>query len=501
MFCIKRLIIFTFFLMSWGTAFTQGRSNLWLLGYDSGSGAGWGGTRIDFSSGIPNVSYEFRTMNFTQCNASISGVQGNLLFYTNGVYVANANNDTMSNGGDLNPSSYTTSFSSIGLQIAQGDVIIPDPGDSSQYYLFHQTAYYLASIGDYKSLELYYSIIDMDLDGGLGEVVQKNVIIINDTLNIGCLTACKHANGRDWWIICHKGVGSGIYTLLVTPGGISGPYLQNAGSYIGPNDWTWQSCFSPDGKKYASFISTDTLDVFDFDRCSGILSNALSICINDSQYIRGVAFSPNSRYLYASSMYFLYQLDMFAPDIPLSRTTVAVYDGFYDSIPVLETAFYLAQLAYDSKIYLNSGNGTHYLHVINSPDKPGMLCNVTQHSLILPTYNRYSIPNYPNYFLGALGGSVCDSLPTFIHNKPNPDIFLKLFPNPVSNSFVIHYLLPPNNSGMVEIFNSLGEKIYDQTLPAGSTLQKIDEVDLSKGIYFLQITCGEKINAIRFVKE
>jgi hypothetical protein len=55
-------------------------------------------------------------------------------------------------------------------------------------------------------------------------------------------------------------------------------------------------------------------------------------------------------------------------------------------------------------------NGVRYLHVINNPDLPCPACNIEQHGVHLPTYNAASLPNFPNYRLGPLDGSPCDSL-------------------------------------------------------------------------------------------
>src|SRR5690348_5118369 len=77
----------------------QGISNLWMMGYSSGTMyPQYGGTNIDFYSGYPDTFKINRNMNFSDCNANISDSNGNLLFYTNGAYIANTNNDTMLNG-------------------------------------------------------------------------------------------------------------------------------------------------------------------------------------------------------------------------------------------------------------------------------------------------------------------------------------------------------------------------------------------------------------------
>ena len=119
---------------------------------------------------------------------------------SNGVWIANANNDTMLNGSGLNPGAYT-SANSNGLLIPHANVFLPFPGDSNRYVLFHHTA---QNNGLYNIVyEVLYSVIDVTLDAGLGAVIQKNQLAFTDTLNWG-ITACKHANGRDWWIVLQK---------------------------------------------------------------------------------------------------------------------------------------------------------------------------------------------------------------------------------------------------------------------------------------------------------
>ena len=183
---MKKSLLVLFFSLTVHNSSAQGINNLWLLGYNGSSGIPWGGTNIDFSSGSPVISYVNRSMNFSTSNGVISDSNGNLLFYTNGVYIANAQNDTMLNGGGLNPSSYTTSYGYLhGLSIAQGDLIIPFPNDSTKYYLFHLTI----DNGGALTYYFYYSIIDMTLDNGLGGVISKNNILLSDALIPGAVTA------------------------------------------------------------------------------------------------------------------------------------------------------------------------------------------------------------------------------------------------------------------------------------------------------------------------
>ncbi|MBK7430835.1 MAG: hypothetical protein IPI62_07835 [Bacteroidetes bacterium] len=70
-------------------------------------------------------------------DASISDLNGNILFYTNGIYVANALHDTMANGNNMNPSPATAMTRDHGMPSYQGAIVIPDPLDTMQYYLFY----------------------------------------------------------------------------------------------------------------------------------------------------------------------------------------------------------------------------------------------------------------------------------------------------------------------------------------------------------------------------
>ncbi|HMX40726.1 MAG TPA: PKD domain-containing protein, partial [Saprospiraceae bacterium] len=61
-------------------------------------------------------------------------------------------------------------------------------------------------------------------------------------------------------------------------------------------------------------------------------------------------------------------------------------------------------------------NGIRYLHVIDQPDEAGTACGFRQQGIELPTVNQSSIPNFPNYRLGPLDGSPCDTLG--LDNRP-----------------------------------------------------------------------------------
>ncbi|MFN8143801.1 MAG: T9SS type A sorting domain-containing protein [Bacteroidia bacterium] len=504
LYCTKCILLgFWLVLISKPTSSGQGISNIWVMGYESGF-AGYGGTNIDFYHGYPDTSYVYREMNFRMTSSCISDSLGQLLFYTNGGYIANRNNDTMLNGDDINPGNYANDWKSRGFRITQGALTIPIPGNSTGYYLFHETIYeieitFMNYI--YQPKELYCTKIDMTLDSGKGAVVYKNVPVISDTLLVGGITACKHANGRDWWLICHRYDSDIWYTLLITPYGIDGPFVQHAGPYIyqGGNG---QSVFSPDGSKFVRNTATENLDIYDFDRCDGLLSNWVHIDFQDTTNDAGASISPNSRYLYTSEYPRVYQFDLQSTNIGASIDTIATYDGFYDPIPLFETSMYLHHLANDGKIYINTGTSTQWMHIINHPDSAGLACDLQQHSFKLPTVNAFTIPNYPNFFLGAEGGTICDSLITGIPGAvPHTEAELFLFPNPVRN---LLYVTTGRSSAFNEIrvFN-----LFEQIIQApiheiqNGAYQEINTSSLTPGVYLLELISGKGKAVRRFVKE
>ncbi|MCB9294600.1 MAG: PKD domain-containing protein [Lewinellaceae bacterium] len=173
-----------------------------------------------------------------------------------------------------------------------------------------------------------------------------------------------------------------------------------------------QALFSPDGTKHIRYNGISDQEgeyttIYDFDRCTGELSNFRQFNYPQGGPAGGAAFSKNSRYLYTTSSIYIYQYDLWADDIEASRTLIAEYDGYLNFLP---TTFYQAQLGPDGKIYICASNGVRSLHVIHNPDAACPACGVEQHGIALPTYNAFSIPNQPNYRLGPIDGSPCDTL-------------------------------------------------------------------------------------------
>lgn len=468
------------------------------MGYNGWFGPPHGNPEINFITGTPLISYLQLEMEFRHTHANISDDQGNLLFYTNGYYIADATHDTMQNGSGINPGAYAN-YVPDGFLIPQGALIIPKPCSSSVFYMFHNTLDNHPSPGAYSKY-FYLTIIDMTLNGGLGAVTVKNHILISDSMNTGKITACKHANGRDWWVICHQLNTSRYFKLLVTPYGLPTVTTQD----IGLTRWmdAGQAKFSPDGKKFAYYHYFDGLDIFDFDRCTGDFSNPTSD--TTLPYIQGnvgLEFSPNSELLYIMNITEIYQYNLIDTNILASKQIVATYDNFFQpGIPNLGVYLCYPQLAPDGKIYFTSGNGTTYLGVINYPDSLGTACDVAQHSVLLPAYYFNTIPNHPNYFLGADSGSVCDTIVTTVNVFEPTEIKIKTFPNPNNGIFTLGFPAQ-KEQGVLEIYDVLGNLILKENVAQWSQYKRINISGANTGIYLCKISWGERSANVKVMKE
>jgi hypothetical protein len=96
----------------------------------------------------------------------------------------------------------------------------------------------------------------MAQDSGRGAVTLKNIQLNNYPADDG-ITAIKHGNGRDWWIISRRSdtVNDEFYEYLVSPSGISGPTNIHAGSFVNGNNY-WNSV-AKSGKKFVAYEPPD----------------------------------------------------------------------------------------------------------------------------------------------------------------------------------------------------------------------------------------------------
>lgn len=457
---------------------TAQRSNQWMLG--------WIG-KMDFNSGSSQYSLYSDTIFINASNAGICDTNGQILFWTNGGAIFQNNRDSMQNGS-LFHFPFSQSYAQIGMINLQGALALPLPGNANLYYCFYTSIDLISTAPTLYQLmtSIFYSIVDMSANGGLGAVI-SNSQFLEDSVHWGNMTAVRHGNGRDWWLVSHEYNTSNLFTWLISPQGISQVSKIQAG--IVPSYQRYgQMTFSSDGNYFAQTAAQSlpvvSLTVYEFDRCLGIFTQIKSDVSTDLNSLRaGCQFSQSGRFVYKSTYHNMYQYDMLAPNFAASKVLIGSYDGTYAPF---EADFNLMQRAADGKIYCHARNGNWTLHVINEPDSAGMASNFVQNGFwpaAGTSLNIVSLPNMPNYELGPLVGSPCDTL-TDVTEINVTSTGINIYPNPTAGSLGIQ--LPTNTTGKVrfELVDLLGRKVYLQDFINRSKMQTILlPTEITNGVY------------------
>jgi hypothetical protein len=232
----------------------QKEANIWYFGEQAG---------LDFNGGIPTALLN-SAMNKDEGCSSVSDSNGNLLFYTSGINVWNRNHMQMPNGFGL--AGHESS--------SQAALIVPKPGSNTLFYIFTTDAFFYAN-------GLKYTVVDMSLQGGLGDVISKNTPLHTPTTEK--LTAVKHANNTDIWVITHGANSATFNAYLVTAAGITPPVSTTIGAIHSGGGTTGTlnaiGCMkaSPDGTKLAlALYNMNLAELFDFNASTGVVSNLTS---------------------------------------------------------------------------------------------------------------------------------------------------------------------------------------------------------------------------------
>lgn len=312
--------------------------------------------------------------------ATISDIYGNLLFYTDGITVYNQDHLIMENGNDLlgDPSS------------TQSALIVPNPGDPSIFYIFTVDTKISEEDGD-EDKGLNYSTVDISLNGGKGEITQKNMPLLVDCSEK--ITAIvKNCSEQSIWLITlasADGLGKTFNTyhaFEIKTSGVIQPSVKSTFNNLNIGDSRGYLKISPNGTKLAVANMSDGLFIYNFDAISGNVSNQEMINISGSNHAPyGIEFSSNNQYLYThvsndivsetGNSSSLLQFDLTAVDISNSQVILDKRELFRGAL----------QLGNNGKIYrtnaLHYFQGTPFLSVINNPNQKGLAANY-QHKAI-----------------------------------------------------------------------------------------------------------------------
>lgn len=464
----------------------------WTIGYDT-SWLDPGGDVIlmDFNQSPVSVNTIKTVDKFTSLSSvsTMSDASGKLIFYTSGCYVVNAAHEIMENGDTISPGIIQDYLCPGGRGgNLDGAISIPWPDSPDLYLLF---------INDYQSnlipselyggaRHLHFNVIDMRKNGGLGAVTLKNQVAIKDTMAGTSVEACRHANGRDWWILIPKSISNCYFLLLVTPDGVGTPKMVCTGNPFGRRDDGGQAFFTPDGKKFIRYNQFYGVHIYDFDAESGELSNEKWLTIDELQPdYGGASCSPNSRFLYIMGITKLLQYDLQAPDIIASRVLLAVPDNVPD--PFYPSIFLISALGPDGKIYISSGSTHLSLHVIHRPDCPGLYSLPERRGQPLTSWNYYSVPNIP-HFRNEPATYSCDSMLVRDYTPKDGSSGIVVFPNPSHGRVTVYVNHPLPRPATWLLHDQMGRLVKSLPLESNIDEYEVSLDGLTPGIFYFSVT-------------
>ncbi|HND89901.1 MAG TPA: hypothetical protein PK971_16330, partial [Saprospiraceae bacterium] len=314
----------------------------------------------------------------------------------------------MQNGDTINPGKPRDISEWTGYPSVTGGMAVPAPGMPNCYYLVHTSIH---KDFDTKNLFpiLYWSLVDMNQNGGLGKVVSKNNIMATGELPSPVII--KHGNGRDWWVLVGDYQNRVYKTILIDPAGVHADQVQA----ITPEAFESGSAFheiSPDG---TVFVNNEAggwgLWLYRFDRCTGQLYDPKLLPYPMASPPFSNAFSADGRFLYLGGLRTVYQLDMQTLDSTEVRLdAIAAFDAGFSPTPPYYTYFLLPELAADGKIYYEHYGGSLSYHVIHRPDQPGLAADFEHRGQAIPRWRNGTWCFFPNYRLGRWNESPCDTL-------------------------------------------------------------------------------------------
>jgi len=443
--------------------FSQGKqANIWYFGQKAG---------VDFNLGSPPVALLNSQMHniFSAGCASISDSSGNLLCYSDGVTIWNKNHVPMQNGQNM------------GVWTTQGAMIVPIPDNYHLYYFFNFI--YVPSDFQYH---FQYSVIDMNLDNGYGGVVaaEKEVRLFNNASHH--LSAVRHANGVDVWVLAHRLNSNQYYAYLVTADSLHHtPIISTTGSIFDASGGYMK--ISPNGKKVAAAIelslSGEFFDVVDFNNETGMVSD-INLVHKLGGYF-GVEFSPDNTKLYSNGIINLYQYDLTAGSPQDILESEVILTG--------TTSEGALQLAPDGKIYC-SLMGQYYLGVIHSPNEAGLACNFERDAVYLEgRITNQGLPSFIQSYLNdptfttqhfCLGDATTfeiddingiDSVYWKFNDFPN-------MPNDTSTQFSPEYVF--SNAGTYHVDLTVYSGLLEKTVTQDITINPIPEPNLGNDTMF-----------------
>ena len=379
--------------------------------------------------------------------------------------IVDANGDLMPNGQDI-----------------LGGTPIPKPSSSRFYYIFSFNG------TDVDSGTVSYSVIDMELRGGLGDVTTEHNLELPGMYHLNPCIGIASPDGLTHRVYFWSATSGYLlnYRITFNEGLILEPDSQQVPMEVGFATWLWCTSISNDRMAWwhPNNQSGPGCMTARVDPESGLLSSLIFLPVPGFQ--NGMAFSSSGNKFYMTNWQSqnpddprLFQADLSSSDpdsVLASLTPLSSSESQYGNDPWLSTGN-------DGRVYMTfvSGSTSAYsnMTVIDSPEEVGGASDVLWYEMpigIEPERIAYLRPNPIWPRLGALSASIDE--PTL---GPLPT--LNVQPNPAHGQ--VTFLLEGEGAAPMELrlYDVLGKQVLQRSWPAGTNKQTIDVSALAPGHY------------------
>jgi hypothetical protein len=437
--------------------------------------------------------------------SSYSDKRGNFKFVCNGWRLENSNDEVLAyklwrddmpwpSGGDTNE-----------VLLQKGPLFLNDPGDSTKVYLFYGQFKYINMPNTiFTKRDIYFTYAYLDVPSQ--QLVSKNNIILTDTTSVSDMVATRHANGRDWWII-KPGLNSNTHYLgLLDPTGIEMERI-TIPELTAREQSNTVSFFNEEGTKYVHFTFQNFkfIQTYDFDRCTGQMSNPQEYDLTDLLRVDDVntsILSPDGskmyilRYTYEDTL--IYPPGIFQYDFDNGNFTRISARGSLQFLTPNNKEIFVS-----TRINLPD-TSFRFFNRIKYPNLPGLACEfISNTDTIRHAISISTPPNFANFRLGPVDGTICDSLgidnPVAVEQlwEEQENKFALVFPNPFVTELNLRLQTAPKKPLLLQVHNTVGQLLWQCSITQQTT--QIPLTQWSKGLYLLRVV--DENGKVRYVEK
>jgi hypothetical protein len=392
-------------------------------------------------------------------------VHGTLLFYGDLVTIWNADHQPFPSG--------LGSFGSLG----SSPRVITFMAEPEKHVLI----FFAEGIGAPDG-GLWTATVDMGLANGLGDLVAPAVLVTPERGLKWCPIPAITTDTT--WVLANEPSTGSYYAYPWTVNGPGPPVLAYQG--VEPSGVSHLLKTDRSGTRVATNTHYDQrLDLFRFDRFTGLLSDTLTIWMSDVVTIVGIEFSPSGELLYVAVNYSISPRITDVLQFDLSEWEHAAVNAsrlsLADTVPEEQPAGKV-QLGPDDRIYVGRGHlDSTRLAVIMEPDVVGPACDYRPNAVPLSAdrtigFDVLNLPtlHWPIPVQGVGHAELDGSRPELLSVKPNPA------------TDQVHITIPGSwrLGGVLRLFDALGALRRETAVEADGTIL-LHRENLGDGVYTL----------------